>query len=220
MEQIIIVGASGHAKVVADAVERQGRYRIIGFLDYTRSPGEPFLGYPILGREEDVPHLLHGQALAGAVVAIGDNFQRADVVRKLQNLVPNLPFVCVVHPSATIGRDVAVGPGTVVMAGVVVNPCCKVGAHCILNTRSALDHDSVLEDFSSLAPGVTTGGNVRIGAYTAIGIGATLIQRVTIGAHTVIGAGSVVVRDMGPGQVAYGVPARKVRGRAPNESYL
>jgi sugar O-acyltransferase (sialic acid O-acetyltransferase NeuD family) len=220
MQDIIIIGSCGHAKVVIDLVEKEGRHRIVGLLDQSRGIGEETLGYRVLGREDDLPRLVAERALAGAIVAIGDNFVRSKVVARVRETCPSLAFVRAVHPAAHVARGVAIGEGTVLMAGATVNPCCSVGNHCILNTNSSLDHDSVMGDFSSLAPRAAAGGDVSIGAFTAIGIGATIIHGVRIGEHTVIGAGSTVLENVGSRQVAFGTPARVIRERRPGDSYL
>lgn len=221
MENIVIVGSSGHAKVVIDIVEAEGRYAIAGLLDRFRQIGEQTLGYLVLGQEEDLPALRTRHALTGAIVAIGENFVRAQVAGRIEReLCPGLPFVAAIHPRAAVGRGAAIGAGTVVMAGVSVGPDCAVGRFCVLNTNSSLDHDSAMGDFSSLAPGVATGGKCRIGAYSAVGIGAALLHGVRIGDHTVVGAGATVLEDLESCRVAYGTPARVVRQREPGDPIL
>lgn len=220
MESIVLVGSSGHAKVLVDIVEKQGKYQIAGFLDRNRPVGEATLGYPVIGQEEDLPQLIQKYGLKGILVAIGDNFIRAKVATKIREISPGLAFIKAIHPSANIGKEVLIGEGTVVMAGAIINPSCSVGRFCILNTNSSLDHDCVMEDFSSLAPRVATGGNCRIGAFSAISIGATLIHRVTIGEQCVVGAGSTVLKSVEPFQVVYGTPARSIRSRKAGEKYL
>jgi acetyltransferase-like isoleucine patch superfamily enzyme len=106
------------------------------------------------------------------------------------------------------------------MAGAVINPSCTIGRFCIVNTKASLDHDSVMDDFSSLAPGVTVGGNCRIGTHSAIGIGAVLRHGITIGDHTVVGAGSLVMSCVESFSVAYGVPARRIRDRRQGDKYM
>jgi sugar O-acyltransferase (sialic acid O-acetyltransferase NeuD family) len=219
-EKIVIIGASGHGRVVLDVLEQEGRREIIGFIDARRPAGETELGYPLLGSEEALPTLMASGTIDGFIVAIGDNWVREQVVNKVEAMVPGLTLVSAVHPAATLGRDVTIGAGSVLMAGVCVNPSSEVGRGCILNTRSSLDHDSTMGDFSSLAPGVTTGGNCAVGEGAAIGIGATLIHGVTVGEHTVIGAGSTVVRDAPAFVVAYGSPAGPVRERRKGDPYL
>ncbi|MFT5170846.1 MAG: acetyltransferase-like isoleucine patch superfamily enzyme, partial [Candidatus Marinamargulisbacteria bacterium] len=110
--------------------------------------------------------------------------------------------------------------GTVIMAGVVINASCNIGEFCILNTNSSFDHDSVMDAFSSLAPNVSTGGNCRIGRFSAINIGATLIHGIRIGEHTVVGAGSTVLRDVDSYCVSYGSPSVKAGQRKPGDKYL
>ena len=220
MDNIALVGSSGQAKVIIDLVEKEGRHKIVGLIDAARSIGDSTLGYSVLGREIDLPALIVEYGLKGILIAIGDNSVRAIVAATILELCPNLPFVTAVHPSASIGKQTTLGSGTVVMAGAVVNPCCQVGQFCILNTKSSLDHDSVMEDFSSLAPGVTTGASCRIGTYSAVSIGAVLRHGITIGEHSVIGGGSYVTKDVEPFSIAYGTPARKIRARQQGEKYL
>lgn len=220
MQNIVIVGSSGHARVVIDIVNMEGRYRVAGLIDRFREIGAQTLGYAILGREEDLPRLVAELSLAAVIVAIGDNFTRSQVVAQIGRLCPGLAFVSAVHPRANVARDVRIGEGTVVMAGATINPCCVIADHCILNSNTSLDHDSTMASFSSLAPGVSTGGNVTIGAFSAICIGATIVAGLRIGEHCVVGAGATVLADIGPYQVAYGTPARVVRERKPGDQYL
>lgn len=220
MEKIVIIGASGHAKVIIDIVEREKRFTIAGLLDMSRKAGDALLGYPILGPEESLPEWQEVFGIKGGIVAIGDNWIRKKVVEKIRRIDPNFQFVSSVHPHASIGKNVTIGEGTVVMAGAVINPDSKIGRFCILNTGSSLDHDGKMGDFSSLAPGVTTGGNVEIGAHSAVSLGAHIIHGIRIGAHSVIGAGATVLEDIPDYAVAYGVPARVVREREKGEKYL
>jgi sugar O-acyltransferase (sialic acid O-acetyltransferase NeuD family) len=220
MDNIILVGSSGHAKVVIDIVEQQGQYKIVGLLDAFRKIGEETLGYSILGAESDLPKLIESHNLKGALIAIGDNFIRAKVAEKIAIIAPNLPFVSAIHPNASIGRGTTIGAGSVVMAGCAVNPCCSVGNFVILNTNASLDHDSCMENYSSLAPRASTGGSCRIGAYSAISIGATIRHGIAIGEHTVVGAGSVVLKNLEANCIAYGIPAKKIRSRQLGEKYL
>ncbi|MDC8756512.1 acetyltransferase [Janthinobacterium fluminis] len=220
MDNIIVVGSSGQAKAVIDIVEQQNSYAIVGLLDSFRPIGEETLGYSILGAEDDLPALVRQHDLAGVIVAIGDNHARAAVAARIALACPQLRFVNAVHPNASIGKAVLIGEGTVVMAGAVLGPCCQLGRLCIVNTKASLDHDSVMSDFSSLAPGVTTGGYCRIGSYTAVGIGAVVFDRVVIGEHSVIGGGAVVLHAVEAFCVSYGVPAKKVRDRQAGDRYL
>jgi sugar O-acyltransferase (sialic acid O-acetyltransferase NeuD family) len=217
---ILIVGCSGHARVVIDIVERAGKYRILGLIDSYKNSGTQLLGYEVIGTEEDIPMLVRSGVAPTGIVAIGDNWSRARIVTRIRELQEDFQFLTAVHPSSCVARDVIVGEGTVIMAGVVVNTGSKIGPFCIMNTSCSVDHDCNLGEYSSLAPGVVTGGQVVIGAFSAIGIGATVIHRVQIGEQTVIGAGATVTKDIADHVVAYGTPARVIRARQPGDSYL
>lgn len=220
MDKIVIVGSSGHARVIIDIVEQQGRHQLVGLIDSFRPAGELTMGHEVLGDEQALGALMLTQGVTGAIIGIGDNAVRRRVAHKLAADYPDLRFVTAVHPSASVGRQTKLGAGTVIMAGACINPCCQIGQHCIINTRASLDHDSLVGDFASLAPGAITGGNVHIGAHSAVGIGATILHGRQVGQHTVIGANATVVKDIPDLTVAYGTPARVVRPRKAGERYL
>jgi sugar O-acyltransferase (sialic acid O-acetyltransferase NeuD family) len=218
--RIVVVGASEHAKVVIDVLEKEGKHRIVGLIDTHKPAGESVFGYQILGDESRFAALATAGEIAGGIIAIGANWTRHLVARKIQALVPGFRFVTAIHPSAQLARGVTIGAGSVLMAGVVVNSDSRIGACCILNTASSLDHDSVMGDFSSLAPRASTGGCVTIGEFSAISLGAGIIHGKTIGPHSVLGAGAMAVEDLPDHAVAFGVPARVIRARKEDEKYL
>jgi sugar O-acyltransferase (sialic acid O-acetyltransferase NeuD family) len=220
MERIIIIGSGGHAKVIIDIVKAANLHQLIGLIDPFRKPGEATLGLPVLGCEEDLPLLVSEHQIDGIIIGIGDNFLRAEISSRVSKILPGMQFIKAIHPDASIGIDVEIGDGTVIMAGARINPCCRIGRFCILNTNSSLDHDSTMENYSSLAPQSSTGGNCRIGTCAAVSIGAAISHGITIGEHTVIGAGATVIRDVAPYRVAFGVPAKEKRDRTAGEKYL
>jgi sugar O-acyltransferase (sialic acid O-acetyltransferase NeuD family) len=219
-QRIVIVGSSGHAKVVAEIVEREAKCSIAGLIDSFRPAGESAFGYRILGSERALVALMKSDGITGAIVAIGDNWQRARMVRSIGQLAPRLAFVSAVHPSSALARDVSLGSGTVVMPGAVINPGSCLGQHCIVNTGATVDHDCSLADFASLAPGAVLGGTVTLGDCAAVMLGAQVIHGRRIGAHAVIGAGALVLEDIPEHAIAYGAPARVVRRRTEGEAYL
>jgi sugar O-acyltransferase (sialic acid O-acetyltransferase NeuD family) len=218
--RIVVIGCSGHARVVVDILEKESRCNVVGLLDSSKPAGTEVLGYRVVGSDDDLPALFSAKICEGVIVAIGDNWVRSRMVQRIRESVPEIRFFTAIHPSARIASDVSIGVGTVIMPGVVVNTGCHIGEFCILNTSSSLDHDSTMEPFSSLAPRAVTGGAVRIGAFTAICIGAVVSHSIRVGKHTVVGAGATVVRDIPDQVVAYGTPARIVRARKPGDSYL
>jgi len=204
--ELLIYGASGHAKVVIDIVERQGIYQILGLVDDSRERwGQEFCGYRVLGGKEILTH----HQRCGLLVAIGDNVARQRVQLSAKAL--GYELVTAVHPSASIARDVSLGPGTVIMAQVAINSGTIIGEGVIVNTGATIDHDCRIGDFAHISPGVHLAGNVTVGALTQVGIGACAIPGVRIGERTLIGAGAAVVTDIPDGVVAVGVPARVIK---------
>jgi len=219
MDKILVIGASGHAKVVVEAIELVKKYEIFGFIDTYKNQGDKVLGYEILGKESELIALA-AKGIKKGVIAIGDNWIRSILYHKIIELVPDFEFISVVHPSAVISSYSRIGKGTVILASGTVNTDSEVGDFCIINTNANLGHDSTLKDFSSLAPGVTTGGNVFVGQFTAISLGVVVLQNISIGEHNVIGAGAVVTNDIEDFTVSYGVPSKTIRMREKGEKYL
>ncbi len=217
---VVVIGSSGHAKVVIDVIEKEGKYRIAGLIDSLKPAGESVSGYGILGNEDVLAALVEKGEVMGGIIAIGDNWRRYLVSEKIKSILPGFKFISSLHPSAQIGRGVTIGDGSVLMAGAIVNSDSRVGNFCILNTRASLDHDSVMEDFSSLAPNAVTGGNVHIGSFSAVSLGASIIHGVKVGEHSVLGAGALAVDDIPHHSVAYGTPAKVMRKRVEGDKYL
>jgi len=220
MQNVIIFGASGHGSVVLDCIEKEGKYKVVGYVDSFEEKGTKVNGYSVLGSEYDLPHLILEHQLLGGIIAIGDNWTRNLVVERVQKIAPDFEYISAVHPNAEIGKDVQIGKGSVVMPGVTINANAVIGNHCILNTNSSLDHDGVMSNYSSLAPNVCVGANFILGKGSAICLGANIIENITIGSHTVIGAGSLVVGSITDNVLVYGAPAKIIRKRIPSEPYL
>lgn len=220
MADIVIIGAGDQGECTLDVIRRAARDRAVGFIDDGREPGDTIGGLTVLGGIDDLPRLRENGRFDAALIAIGDNYRRSRIATHIRSLDPDLLFATAVDPDASIGGDVEIGNGTVIQAGAVVNVGARIGEHCLICVRASLDHHSILGDHSSLAPTAATGGRVRIGTLTAIGIGATINHGRSIGSNTVIGAGSTVVHDIGNGVVAMGTPCRTVRPRSIDEPYL
>lgn len=200
MRQLVIIGASGHGKVVADIAKKNG-YTDIVFLDDDadiRSCG----GYPVIGKTKDSEIMD-----ADLFVAIGNAMIRRRIMNECGKCVT------LIHPSAIIADSVEIGEGTVIMAGAVINPDVKIGKGCIINTCASVDHDCVLGDYVHVSVGAHISGTVRIGEETWIGAGATISNNVSIVAESCIGAGAVVVKDICECGTYIGVPAKLLRDR-------
>ena len=194
-EALVLFGASGHAKVVIDIVEKEGRYGIVHLVDDNAAlHGKPFFGYPVKGSLDTF--LAQAKAKrAKVLVSIGDNAVRARIARRLRDA--GFEFARAVHPQAQVGRGASIGAGTVVMAGAVVNSDAAIGENVIINTGATVDHDCKVGDGAHLAPGVRLCGGVQVGAGALVGVGSVAIPGIRIGANAVVRAGSVLTENVG-----------------------
>lgn len=201
--RLLILGASGHGRVVADIASRLNRYEQIAFLDDDEGKTSA-LDHPVLGTVATVDRYLED---FDVFVAVGDNQVRQRLQLGLQARSASLATL--VHPSAVLGSQVSLGAGTAVMAGAVINCGSVVGRGCIINTSASLDHDNVLEDFVHISPGPHLAGTVHVGEGTWIGIGACVINNLRLAGGCRIGAGAVVISDIVERGTYVGIPARR-----------
>lgn len=202
--KLIIIGASGHGKVVADIAIKMNKWQSIAFLDDDDSINTS-MGLDVIGKSADA---FTYKDEADFFVAIGSNTTRENIQEKL--IEQGLNVVSLIHPTAIIGTDIEIGIGSVVMAGVVINSSSRIGKGCIINTSSSVDHDNVIEDYVHISPGVRTAGSVRIGKESWLGIGSIVSNNVNICSGCKLGAGAVVVKDITEPGTYVGVPVRRV----------
>lgn len=219
-KNIVIIGSSGHSKVIIDIIEKESKYNIVGLIDAFREKGDKLYQYPILGSEEDLLNLINEHNIYGCIIAIGDNWIRNKVKIKIDDLNSSLTYINAIHPNSSIGKNVKIGFGNAIMANTNIGSDTNIGSFCIINNNSSIDHDSTMKDFSSIAPGVITGGNVLIGEYTAISIGTIIKHNIKIGSHSIIGANSLVLKDVDKFIVEYGTPSKIIRKREKGDKYL
>jgi sugar O-acyltransferase (sialic acid O-acetyltransferase NeuD family) len=203
---LLILGAGGHGRVVAEAAADEGRWTEIAFLDDAFPEISSPPAWPVVGRLAEL------EARAGAhdacVVAFGDARARLTSIERA--VAAGLDVPALVHPRATVSNYAVLSMGCVVLAGAVINYGASVAAGCIVNTAASVDHDCVLDAGVHVCPGAHLAGCVSIGARTWFGIGAVAKQRVRIGADVIVGAGAVVVADVRDAVTVVGIPAREV----------
>ena len=218
--KIIIIGTGGHSKVIVDIIQNEQKYEIAGFIDNNLPKGHKVFDYEVLGKEQEINNLINKYKIFGGIIAIGDNFIRSNVEKKIRLLCNEFKFINCIHPNSNIAFNVVMGEGNVVMAGATINTSSEISNHCIFNTNCSIDHDNRIADFASIAPNGVTGGNVEVGEFSAIGIGATVKHNVSIGYNCIIGACSLVNKDTKSNSVYYGIPAKFIRNHELGEKYL
>ena len=200
-KHLVIIGASGHGKVIADIAVKNGYTEIVFLDDNTtiKTCGE----YSVVGTSSDVMRYSH----CDFVVGIGN----AEIRKRVQGdlIAKGLHLVTLIHPKAVVAPDVSFGTGTVVMAGAIINPGTSIGSGCIINTGATCDHDNTIADYVHVSVGSHLAGTVYVGKETWIGAGAIVSNNVSICEKCIIGAGAVVVNDLTEPDTYIGVPAKK-----------
>lgn len=193
---VYLYGASGHAKVVLDIVKKA--HFVVPFLIDDN---------PSITNLEGIPVVQSVDYVSPIIVTVGD----CQIRQRIVNELGDREYLTVIHPQAIVAESVGIGSGTVVMAGVILNPYATIGNHCIINSGASIDHDCKIQDFVHVAPHCTLCGEVEVDEGTWIGAGTTVIQGIHIGKNCYIGAGSVVVKDIPDNSLCYGNPARVIK---------
>jgi UDP-perosamine 4-acetyltransferase len=208
--KIIMIGAGGHAKVLADAMRAAGLALTAVASPDQAAPRGALSGLPHMRGDDDVLALGAGDVvLVNGVGSVGDATARRAVFERFH--AAGFAFASVVHPAATIAPDVEIGEGAQLMAGVVVQTGARIGANTVINTGALVDHDCDVGAHVHIAPGACLAGDVTVGSSSHVGARAVVIQGKRIGDNTVVAAGAVVIADIPGGIKVAGVPASPIR---------
>lgn len=206
MKKIIIIGAGGHAKVIADIILQNKEYQITGLIAQKEEKG--FWNIPVIGDDECLPHLFE-KGIHHAFVAIGNGKIREKITGILSEI--GYEIVNVISGKAVISPTVKLGRGIAIMPGAVINADTIIEDGCIVNTNASIDHDNYVDCFTHVAPGSAIAGFNRIGRNCFLGTGCRVIDKIEIGDNSIIGAGSVVIKNVEGNCTAVGVPARVIK---------
>lgn len=204
-KEVVIIGAGGHAKVIADIIKKSGDV-VVGFLDDNIDIQGKIIfdNKKVLGTTKE--ECIDKYKDKFFVIAIGSNKVR----ELLSNKYHYLNWYTAIHPNSVISTDVLIGEGTVVMAGAIINAGTQIGKHCIINTSVSVDHDNHIEDFVHISPGTHIAGTVSVGKNSWICTGATIINNIKVEENIIVGAGAVVINDLNEKNTTYiGIPAIK-----------
>lgn len=204
-----ILGASGHGRVVADAIFSSNPDAEVVFFDDAFPRRQTNDQWIISGTLENLVERV--REFDGVVVAIGENSVRYEKQLGLQAIGANI--MSIIHAKATISPFAKIGSGVVVLAGAIINAGADIGDACIINSNAVVEHDCVLKASVHISPGANLAGGVIIGNYSWIGIGSSIKQLIKIGNHVIVGAGSVVVSDITENSTVVGVPAKLLAGK-------
>lgn len=207
---LIILGASGHAKVLIASLI-SGPAKILGIVERVGCNNtEDVLNIPIIGDDDSIlRYSPQDVQLINGLGSTSSNESRRVLFEKFVAL--GYHFATVLHPTAVTSPDICLGEGVQVMAGAVIQPGTVMGDNSILNTNASIDHDCLIANHVHIAPGATLSGGVHVGEGTFVGAGAVVIQGIEIGSQCVVAAGAVVIHDVAAHTRVAGVPARVMR---------
>lgn len=200
-KNVVVIGSSGHAKVVADIIESAGD-RCIGFLDHDDEKGTKVLGKEIIGDDSCISRLCQEDVMF--ILGIGSN----QIRRRLDEQYPDIRWYTAIHPSSFVSKYAEIDVGTVIMPKAVIDTEAKIGRHCIINSGAIIEHEDHLENYVHISPNASLAGRVFVGEGTQIGIGASIREGIKICSNVIVGAGGVVIKDiLNSGRYA-GVPVQ------------
>lgn len=200
-DEVIVIGAGGHAVMVAATLLATG-FNILGF--YADDPpmiGKSILGAPVKGLVSDIPK----KGSSKAILGVGSNNARQKLASEL-----DLDWVTAVHPFSFVDPSATVGIGTVICAGAIVQAEAAIGAHVILNTKASVDHHTIVGDYSHIAVAHLAGG-ARIDEGVFLALHSVVLPGICVGAWSTAGAGAVVTKDVDPHTLVVGVPAQPLK---------
>ena len=204
--EIVVIGASGHAKVCIELLQAMGKQ--VAYCVGGKDSPEHCVGVPVLKGDENLKHL-YGEGYSWLFVAIGSNRLRERLA--ILAIKQGYQLVNAISPQAIISSTARLGTGVAVMAGAVVNAGSTIGDLSIINTGAIVDHDCRIGKAVHIAPQCGLAGNVTVGNLSFLGIGCKVIPKIEIGENVTIGAGGVVVAPIESGATAVGVPVRIIK---------
>lgn len=199
-KKLAIIGAGGHAKVVASTAIAAG-IDVVGF--YAHDPAR--IGTTIFGLPVKEIEKLGSDGCNNGIIAIGDNEAR----KKLSNDI-DLNWISVVHPFAWVHPDVPIGNGTVICAGAIVQPGAEIGTHVIINTKASVDHDTSVGSYSHISVAHLAGSS-SIDEGVLMALHSVVLPGIHVGAWAIVGAGAVVTKNVKPNTTVVGMPARAIK---------
>jgi len=185
MRRLLVIGAGGHGRAVAEAAELGVSHAVAGFLDDAPDVEHDIWGIPVWGSSSMLAELLG--RVDEVVVAIGNNTVRRALHQRVRET--GLTLATIVHPAALLSPRAVVGPGSVLMAGAIVGTQARLGEGVIVNCGAVVDHDCVVENFGHLGVKAGMAGGAVLGAGAWMQAGSSLGYGVTVPSASVLRPG-------------------------------
>jgi sugar O-acyltransferase (sialic acid O-acetyltransferase NeuD family) len=194
-QDLIIVGAGGHALSCIDVIEQQSKFSIAGLVGLENEIGSIVNGYKVIATDSELPEL--AKIYPSALISVGQ-IKNVDVRITLFQKCAQAGFsmATVISPNAYVSPYAQIGEGSIIMHGVIINSSAKIGNNCIINSRSLIEHGSIVGDNTHISTGVIVNGDVTIGANCFIGSGSIVKESISIGSDCLIGMGQIIRKNI------------------------
>jgi sugar O-acyltransferase (sialic acid O-acetyltransferase NeuD family) len=200
LDEIILIGAGGHARACIDVIELSGRFKLAGLIEKEKVNNQKNLGYPIIGTDNDLKDLR--QKYDYALITVGQikspkiRIRLYDILNQLNYFLPSI-----ISPKAYVSKHAQIEAGAIIMHGAIVNARAKIGKNCIINNTALIEHDAIIGDHCHIATGAIVNGEVSVGSESFVGSGVVTKQCISIGNNCIIGAGAILNSDVEPNQL-------------------
>ena len=223
MIKLVIFGSGDHAKVIfSEIIKQKNKYEFIGFVDDFKKKGDFVINY--MGKKYcviwNINNTIKRKNDFNGIIANGLNDKREKIFKEIISINKKFNFETVISKNSFINLKVVIGNGTFIASDVLINFNSRIGNHCIINSSCSIDHDNFFKDFSSVGPGVITGGNVKLGKNSFIGIGSVVKNKINIMNNTIVGAMSLVNKNCDKNSIYFDVPAKKIKEKKSSLRYL
>ena len=203
-DDLVLIGAGGHARSCVDVIEQEGKFRIAGLVGATEEVDSRVLNYDVIGTDADLDEL--AARFKYALITVGQIASSEDRIRLFDlSVKAGFALPTIIAPSAYVSPHATIGEGTIIMHGAIINPGVVVGRNCIINSRALIEHGSQVADHCHVSTGAILNGNTSIGIGGFIGSGATIKEGVSIGARSLVGMGLSVRHDLSENSLFLGI---------------
>lgn len=212
-KNLVIIGNGKHAKVIKDEVNKKKEYKIISIINL-------LINDTTKKQMCNLEKLKRIKKNFFTVIAFGRGDIRERIVYLLKKLKIKTKWAKIISKNTIISSSTKIGDGSVIVSGSIINTGTTIGKHCLINTGSIIDHDNEFKDFSGCGPGTITGGSVKVGKKSYIGLGSKIKNNILIENSVIIGSSSNVIKNCNKESIYFGNPAKKIRKKRKNENYL
>lgn len=223
IDKIVLFGSGDHAKILISEIEKIKKFKIVGVVDKKlNKKNKALLKKNSIKYLGDIKNFFnfHYKKKTKGLIGVGNNFIRQKIFKEIISYKKNFKWIKIISTNSIINKNVLIGDGTTIISGTVINTGTKIGKHCLINTKSLIDHDNNFDDFSSTGPSAITGGNVKVGKRSHLGIGSITLNGIMIGTDTIIAEKSFVNQKCKNNSIYFGRPAKWKKTRLKKDKYF